>query len=95
MPAFHSSRLEILRDGFDGALLAPGHAGFDEARTIFNAMIDRRPAVIAQCASNADVQAAIRFAREHELQVAVRGGAPAQVRQYPLHAWLYSKLVAK
>ncbi len=74
MAAFASSRLEALQGGFEGALIAPGHADYDEARVVFNSMIDKRPVVIAQCASNADVQAALRFARDHELQIAVRGG---------------------
>jgi hypothetical protein len=46
---------EALRDGFSGELLGPAHPGYDEARRVFNAMIDRRPAVIARCASTADV----------------------------------------
>ena len=74
MAAFDSSRIELLREGFGGALIAPGHADYDQARVVFNSMIDRRPAVIAQCASNVDVQAAIRFARDHQLTLAVRGG---------------------
>ena len=74
MAVFDSSRIDLLREGFEGALIAPGHADYDQARVVFNSMIDRRPAVIAQCVSNVDVQAAIRFARDHELQIAVRGG---------------------
>src|ERR687891_2615819 len=57
-----------------GALLRPGEAGYDEARTIHNAMIDRRPALIARCTGAADVMAAIRLAREHDVLVSVRGG---------------------
>jgi hypothetical protein len=57
-----------------GAVLCPGQDGYDTARTIPNAMIDRRPAVIARCAGAADVLACVRFAREQDLLVAVRGG---------------------
>lgn len=66
--------LEGLRDTLAGDAITPRDAGYDEARSIFNAMIDRRPAVIAQCESAADVAAAVRFGREHDLEVAVRGG---------------------
>ena len=66
--------IDRLRSGFGGAVLGPADAGYDEARVVFNMMIDRRPAVIAQCAGNADVQAAIRFARDSGLEIAVRGG---------------------
>ena len=66
--------IDRLRSGFGGALLGPADAGYDEARVVFNMMIDRRPAVIAQCAGNADVQAAIRFALDSGLEIAVRGG---------------------
>ncbi|MGH9013765.1 MAG: FAD-binding oxidoreductase [Acidimicrobiia bacterium] len=63
-----------LRDGFAGELILPGSPSYDETRTIFNAMIDRRPAVIAQCESVQDVARAVRFGRERGLEVAVRGG---------------------
>jgi FAD/FMN-containing dehydrogenase len=63
-----------LRDRFSGELLVPGQTGYDEARRIFNGMIDRRPAVIARCADVADVVAAVAVAREHGLVVAVRCG---------------------
>jgi FAD/FMN-containing dehydrogenase len=63
-----------LRAGLRGQLLQPGHAGYDAARTIDNAMIDRRPALIARCAGVADVMAAVRFARKHDVLVSVRAG---------------------
>ncbi|HWI06993.1 MAG TPA: FAD-binding oxidoreductase [Solirubrobacteraceae bacterium] len=59
---------------FAGTLLRPGSDRYDEARTIFNSMIDRRPALIAQCTSPADVVAALRFGRAHGLEIAVRAG---------------------
>ena len=66
-----------LRTGFRGALLRPGEDGYDEARRIWNGAIDRRPALIARCAGADDVAAAVRFAREHDLLVSVRGGGHA------------------
>ncbi|HEY1273359.1 MAG TPA: FAD-binding oxidoreductase [Thermoleophilaceae bacterium] len=60
--------------GFCGELIAPGDSSYDDARQIWNGAIDRRPGLIARCASAADVAAAVRFARERELPVAVRGG---------------------
>lgn len=58
----------------NGTVQRPGDAEYDSARTIWNAMIDRRPALIARCASAADVAAAVRFGRAHDLLVSVRGG---------------------
>src|SRR5713226_4626760 len=60
--------------GLRGRLLRPADGGYDEARTVWNGMIDRRPALIARCAGVADVIAAVRFARTRELLVSVRGG---------------------
>src|SRR3990170_8569463 len=66
--------LRELGAGMRGAVLLPGDDGYDAARTVFNAMIYRRPAVIAQPADTADVQRAVRFGREHDLLVSVKGG---------------------
>ncbi|TGZ18943.1 oxidoreductase [Streptomyces sp. S816] len=66
--------LAALRADLTGDVLAPEDPGYDAARAVFNAMIDRRPAVIARCAGAADVVRAVRFARELDLPVAVRGG---------------------
>ncbi|EFL31157.1 FAD linked oxidase domain-containing protein [Streptomyces viridochromogenes DSM 40736] len=66
--------LAALREELSGDVFAPDDAGYDEARAVFNGMIDRRPAVIAQCADADDVVRAVRFARELDLPVAVRGG---------------------
>jgi FAD/FMN-containing dehydrogenase len=57
-----------------GRLARPGDGGYDEARKVWNGMIDRRPALIARCAGPADVIATVRFAREHGLLVSVKGG---------------------
>jgi FAD/FMN-containing dehydrogenase len=59
---------------FAGTLIGPEDARYDEARALFNGMFDKRPALIAQCASADDVSAAVRFAREQGLPIAVRGG---------------------
>jgi FAD/FMN-containing dehydrogenase len=68
------SAMKDLRDGFQGQIILPSDAEYDEARSIFNAMIDRRPRVIAQCADAGDVQRALQYAREHDMEVSVRGG---------------------
>ncbi len=68
-------RIDDLRMVTDGLVIAPGDAEYDNARRVWNAGIDRHPAVIARCASTADVAAAVDFAREHGLEVSVRGGA--------------------
>jgi FAD/FMN-containing dehydrogenase len=57
-----------------GPLLRPGEAGYEEARRVWNGLIDRRPALIAQCAGVADVIQCVQFARTHGLLVSVRGG---------------------
>ncbi|MDB1087100.1 FAD-binding oxidoreductase [Streptomyces sp. ACA25] len=57
-----------------GELLRPGDAGYDPARELWNGMIDRHPALVARCHGDADVVAAVHFARDHGLPLAVRGG---------------------
>src|SRR5260370_820152 len=57
-----------------GNVCLPGEAGYDEARTIWNAMINRHPGAVVRCRGAADIVAAVRFAREHGILLAVRGG---------------------
>ena len=66
-------RLATLGTELRGDLLFPDSDGYDAARTLWNGMIDRRPALVARCAGTADVIRAVRFAAENELLVAVRG----------------------
>jgi FAD/FMN-containing dehydrogenase len=66
--------LNELRSSLAGAVVGPADPGYDAARRCFNALVDRRPAVIARCVGAGDVAAAFDFARAHELEVAVRGG---------------------
>jgi hypothetical protein len=68
------SALQKFRESLRGQSFCPGEQGYDPARIIPNAMIDRRPAIIARCAGPADVITCVRFAREHDIVVAVRGG---------------------
>ena len=63
-----------LKNSLRGPLLSPSEGSYDEARKVWNGMIDRRPALIARCAGVADVIAAVRFARAHRVLVSVRGG---------------------
>src|SRR5262249_18834084 len=69
--------ITTLRGDFRGALLRPDEEGYHEARRVWNGAIDRHPALIARCAGTDDVVTAVRFAREHDLVIAVRGGGHA------------------
>ena len=69
-----TATIEALRSGFAGHVLGPEDDGYDAARRIHNGLIDRRPALIAQCRGTADIADAVRFARADGLEVAVRGG---------------------
>lgn len=64
-----------LEAGLRGEVVRPGDAGYDDARAIWNAAHDRRPALVVRCAGTADVMRAVEFARSQDLLVAVRGGA--------------------
>ena len=65
---------DTLQAGMRGPVIQPDDAGYDEARAVYNAMIDRRPAAIARCADAADVMTAVRFAAANGQTVSVRGG---------------------
>jgi hypothetical protein len=69
-----SEGVASLRAALRGAVIANGDPGYDQARKVYNAMIDKQPAVIARCVDVGDVIAAVRFATEHRLRIAIRGG---------------------
>jgi FAD/FMN-containing dehydrogenase len=71
--------VEQLAQSIRGELIRPGDAQYDEARAVWNGMFDRRPALIARCAGVADVIAAVDFARNNSMTVAVRGGGHSAV----------------
>src|SRR5690349_5768187 len=67
--------VDALRSTVMGPVLLPGDEGYDDARRLWNAAIDKHPGVIARCRSAADVSRSVLFARDNELEIAVRGGA--------------------
>jgi FAD/FMN-containing dehydrogenase len=67
--------IDELREQVRGQIVTPDDADYDEARTVYNAMIDRRPRVVVRCVDAADVIATVNFARESELDLSVRGGS--------------------
>ena len=60
--------------GFRGEVITPNHHGYDDARSLWNGVVNRRPRLIARCSGTADVAAAVRSARDRDLEIAVRGG---------------------
>ena len=72
--ALDATAIDAFRSRLRGPLLRPGDPGYDDARTIWNAMIDRRPALVVRCLGVADVVAAVAFAREHDLPLTIKGG---------------------
>ncbi|MFY0990590.1 FAD-binding oxidoreductase [Halomonas sp. C05BenzN] len=73
------STMRQFQERLRGPLILPAQAGYDEARRVFNGLIDRRPAMIVRCAGVADVMASVIFAREADLPIAVRGGGHSVV----------------
>lgn len=69
-----SSAIDEFKSTIRGELVRPGDANYDQARSIWNAMIDRRPALILRCAGVADVRRGVAFARDNGLPLAIRGG---------------------
>jgi FAD/FMN-containing dehydrogenase len=70
----NTAALGKLRDAFQGKLILPGDTEYDRSRAVWNAVADRYPAIVARCTRVEDVVAAVRFARENDLVIAVRGG---------------------
>jgi FAD/FMN-containing dehydrogenase len=69
-----SARVEALRTALRGTLIGPNDAGYNEARAVWNAMIDRKPALIARCLGTADIVACVNFARETGIAFSIKGG---------------------
>jgi len=72
--ALEKQALQELRDSLRGALLLPGEPGYDDARRVLNASIDRHPALVVQPSGTADVRTAVSFAQQHKLLLAVKCG---------------------
>src|SRR4051794_9952349 len=70
-----------LTGSVDGEVLSPGDDGYDAARTVWNAMVDKRPRLIVRCASVRDVQTAVRAARELDLEIGIRCGGHSVLGQ--------------
>jgi FAD/FMN-containing dehydrogenase len=77
MTTVDSTAVDALQADFLGELVQPGHPSYHDHRKVWNGHIDRRPGLIARCRGAADVIAAVRFAREHDLLTSVRGGGHA------------------
>src|SRR3954464_116681 len=74
MQVLDSTAVEQLRGSVKGEVLTPGDAGYDEARTVFNAMVDKRPAAIVRCVDPHDVMATVDLPRVRAAEVSVRSG---------------------
>ena len=74
MTNVQARKIEELKGGFRGEILLPNDGAYESTRKIWNAMIDKRPAVIARCATTSDVVCGVNFARDNGLLLAVRGG---------------------
>ena len=74
--------LDSLRSSFRGALITADDPSYEKARRVWNGLIDKRPAVIAECAGAADVMATVKFARDLSVPLAVRCGGQHWRQQY-------------
>ena len=74
MAKLQATKITELKSGFKGEVILPSDGAYDGARKIWNAMIDKHPALIARCATTSDVVRAVNFARDNGLLLAVRGG---------------------
>lgn len=74
MKPFPQATINAFKSHFRGHVLLPGDVDYDEVRQIWNAMVDRKPALIARCAAPEDVVQAVALARQHQLLVSIRGG---------------------
>ena len=70
----NESQISAFKTTLRGELITPGDSRYDEVRAVYNAMISRRPRLIARCADVADVIASVNFAREQKLPLSIRGG---------------------
>src|SRR3989304_9454426 len=73
-PALDEAAVQKFKESLRGELIRPGDGGYDDARKVWNGMIDKRPAIIARCTGSVDVINGVNFARDNKLLVAVRGG---------------------
>src|SRR6188474_3904383 len=73
------AQLDEFRRSFQGDVVTPDAAGYDDARRVWNAMFDRRPTLIVRTSNVEDVVAAIRFGRERDLEIAIRGGGHSAI----------------
>src|SRR5436189_134556 len=67
-------KLDSLRMRLRGSMLLSGDAGYEESRTVWNAMIDKRPSIVVRCLGTADVTSCVQFARENDLLLCIKGG---------------------
>ncbi|HEY9279730.1 MAG TPA: FAD-binding oxidoreductase [Eoetvoesiella sp.] len=74
MSTVQAKKIDGLKSSFQGEILLPHDEGYDSARKIWNAMIDKRPAIIARCSTSSDVVRGVTFARDNDLLLAIRGG---------------------
>src|SRR6266508_1824464 len=73
------AQLDRLSRSFSGEIISPDATGYDDARRVWNAVFDRRPALVVRPSNVDDVTAAVRFGRERDLEIAIRGGGHSAV----------------